>query len=128
MRTEPGNIINLIIHEGKNPNDQVDISMDHPLLNNFKTDLNLTLAEAMRMATTRNSVTVTAKIVFETIDTSHDEHIQKEIQPAEYKIKVGAKTEGFDIKGLTKGFSAVILGERIVLVDPDRQIGLDEMQ
>lgn len=108
-------------------NNQIDLSIDHPLLQKFKVSLDECLAHALRLTNTRNSVTVTEKITFEALSNAEEGHLEKDIPPAKYKVRVGVKAEGYESDGTTKGFTAHFMDQRVLLVDPDRQIGLTDL-
>lgn len=109
-------------------NNQVDLSIDHPLLAALKISLNECLAHALRLSTTRNSVSVTAIITFEAIGNAMESHQQKEILPAKYKVQVGVKAEGYESGGTAKSFTAHFVDDRVLLTDPDRQLEISDLR
>jgi hypothetical protein len=102
-------------------------SINNPYLAELRTAMDKALQSAAQNIEDCDTATVTAKVVLNMDDFAPDfANDAKLFSPAKFAVNVGIKRDVTKITGQTKYFVTRVVDGRMLLVDPDRQITLDE--
>lgn len=104
-------------------------TIDHPYFFEFKTDLEREIRKSIDAVRSGVCVTISAKIEFtvDSINAPEFANDAKLLQPLDYSITTTAKSEISKLKGKINEFIAKNVDGRLLLLNPDCQISLDEM-
>lgn len=114
--------------DDENPADIIDtLSITNPYFRELLNAFDRSLQEAAYAVEDKDIATVTAKIVLEKDEFAPDfENDAKLFSAAKFSVGVGIKREVTKYTGQTQEFLTRTVDGRMLLVNPDRQITLDE--
>lgn len=102
-------------------------SITNPYLQDLKISIDKALQAAAKAISDCDTATITAKVVLSMDDFAPDfANDAKMFNPAQFAVNVGIKRDLTKYSGCTKHFVTRVVDGRMLLVDPDRQITLDE--
>lgn len=111
------------------PEEIIEMSIDHPFFSEFKRILNNSLQNAIHFTDQNTTATISTKIeVNEKYNAPEFANDAKLISPVEFSIGLATKRDFSKIKGCSKEFVARMVDGHMLLVDPDRQMSLDEIE
>lgn len=104
------------------------ISIDHPFFTAFKQAINGALQNAVQYTDQNTTATVSTKLeVNEKYNAPEFANNAKLISPVEFTVGLATKRDFSKIKGSSKEFVARMVDGHMLLVDPDRQMSLDDL-